>query len=227
MARRPPVSESRYRWLVLAAATFAQAATGFAFLGVGALAGFFREEFDLTGTQTGLIMTAVGLVPVFALVPVGRLLDRHGERGIIGGGALFLAAGVGIAALSRSYPMLLLVLLVGGAGYATSQPGGSKAVAGWFSVRDRGPWQSSSTISPSSSEGQPQIKSPVAHPARLGATNSAGASRARSTRTVTSVPINPVEESSSVGDGSESDPLPYPAPTSRGTSRSRVFQRRS
>lgn len=138
MARRPPVSESRYRWLVLTAATFAQAAAGFALLGVGALAGFFREEFDLTGTQTGLIMTAVGLVPVFALVPVGRLLDRHGERGIVGGGALFLAAGVGIAALSRSYPMLLLVLLVGGAGYATSQPGGSKAVAGWFSVHDRG-----------------------------------------------------------------------------------------
>jgi MFS family permease len=133
-----PVGESRYRWLVLTVATFAQAASGFAFVGVGTLAGFFREEFALTGTETGLIVTAVGLGPVFAMVPVGRLLDRHGERGMVGGGALFLAAGVGIAALARSYAMLLVVLLIGGTGYATSQPGGSKAIADWFSTRGRG-----------------------------------------------------------------------------------------
>ncbi|MGH9168188.1 MAG: MFS transporter [Acidimicrobiia bacterium] len=138
MNRRPVDRSSGYPWLVVAVATVAQAATAFAFLGVGALAGFFQEEFRLSGVQTGLIVTAVGLVPLFALIPVGRLLDRYGERGIVSGGALLLAAGVGAAALAPSYPWLLLLLLVGGAGYATSQPGGSKAVADWFAVRRRG-----------------------------------------------------------------------------------------
>ncbi|MDP8959724.1 MAG: MFS transporter [Actinomycetota bacterium] len=138
MRRRPVESLAGYPWLVVGVATFAQAATAFAFLGVGALAGFFQEAFDLSGAQTGLIVTAVGLVPLFALIPVGRLLDRHGERGIVAGGALLLAAGVGAAALAPSYPLLLLLLLLGGAGYATSQPGGSKAVAGWFTARRRG-----------------------------------------------------------------------------------------
>jgi predicted MFS family arabinose efflux permease len=132
------VPVTKYRWFVLAAATIVQATSGFAFIGVGTLAGFFREEFSLTDTETGLIVTAVGLVPVFALIPVGRLLDRHGERGIVSGGALILASGVGLAALAPSYPALLVLLLLGGSGYATSQPGGSKAVATWFSAHRRG-----------------------------------------------------------------------------------------
>lgn len=119
-------------------ATLAQATTGFAFLGVGALAGFFQEAFALSGAQTGLVVTAVGLVPLFALLPVGRLLDRHGERGIVSVGALLLAAGAAAAASAPSYPLLLSLLLVGGAGYATSQPGGSKAVAAWFDAGRRG-----------------------------------------------------------------------------------------
>jgi predicted MFS family arabinose efflux permease len=135
----PPADRSSgYRWLVVGVATLAQAATAFAFLGVAALAGFFQETFGLSGAQTGLIVTAVGLVPLFVLIPVGRLLDSYGERGIVLGGALLLASGVGAAALAPSYPWLLLLLLVGGAGYATSQPGGSKAVAGWFVARRRG-----------------------------------------------------------------------------------------
>ncbi|HZD04732.1 MAG TPA: MFS transporter, partial [Longimicrobiales bacterium] len=128
----------RYRWVVLVVATVAQAATAFVFLGVGALAGFLQEAFSLSGAQTGLIVTAAGAMPLFALMPVGRLLDRFGERAIVAAGALLLAAGTGAAAFAPSYPVLLLLLLVGGIGYATSQPGGSKAVAGWFTARQRG-----------------------------------------------------------------------------------------
>lgn len=127
-----------YRWVVLAVATLTQAATAFVFLGVGTLAGFVQEDLGLSGVRTGLLVTAVGLVPLFALLPVGRLLDRRGERVIVAAGALLLAAGTAAAALAPTYPLLLTVLLVGGAGYATAQPGGSKAVAGWFDARQRG-----------------------------------------------------------------------------------------
>jgi MFS family permease len=124
--------------VVVGVATAVQAATGYVVLGIGALAGFFRDAFELTGYQTGMVVTAVALAPLFALIPVGRLLDRFGQRVIVTAGALWLGAGVAVAALATSLPLLLAALFVGGAGYATAQPGGSKAVAGWFGSERRG-----------------------------------------------------------------------------------------
>ena len=133
-----PHSDDPYRWVILVVATLAQAGTAVVFLGVGALAGFIQEAFDLSGVQTGLLITAVGLAPLVALLPTGRLLDRSSERAIITGGALVLAAGAAVAALSQSYGVVLVVLLVGGVGYSASQPGGSKVVAAWFPPHQRG-----------------------------------------------------------------------------------------
>ncbi len=127
-----------HRWIVLPAATLTQATSAFVLLGIGALTAFFQETYDLSAARSGLIITAVALVPLFALVPVGRLLDRRSERIIMVSGAMLLAAGATAAAFTDSYVMLLTVLLIGGAGYATTQPGGSKVVAGWFPPRQRG-----------------------------------------------------------------------------------------
>lgn len=131
-------SSDRYRWMVLAVATLAQASTSVVFLGVGVLAGFMQERFDLSGAQTGLLVTAIGIVPLFALIPVGRFLDHHSERIIITGGALLLGGGMAIAALVDTYLVLLFVFALAGAGYATTQPGGSKVVAAWFPAHERG-----------------------------------------------------------------------------------------
>ena len=128
----------RSRWTILAIATAAQAASGYVFLGIAALAGFVQEDLGLTGAQTGLIVTAVGLAPLFALVPVGRMLDFHGEARVVTAGGLWLALGAVAAALAPGYGWLLIALFVGGTGYSTSQPGGSKAVAGWFGEERRG-----------------------------------------------------------------------------------------
>lgn len=127
-----------YRWVILTFATLAQAGTAFLFLGVGALAGFVQEAFDLTGAQTGLLVAAVGLAPLFALLPTGRMLDRRSERAIITGGALLLAAGTALASAGQSYVWLLIPLMVGGTGYSASQPGGSMVVAAWFPTHQRG-----------------------------------------------------------------------------------------
>lgn len=108
------------------------------FLGVGTLAAFVQADLGLSGTMTGLLVTAVGLVPLFALLPVGRMLDRRGERWLVGGGALLLGVGVALATTAGTYAAILALLLLGGTGYATAQPGGSSAVAGWFTGRRRG-----------------------------------------------------------------------------------------
>ncbi|MDH3463923.1 MAG: MFS transporter, partial [Acidimicrobiia bacterium] len=127
-----------YRWTILTVATVAQTTAAIPFLGVGVLAGFLQERFDLSGTETGLLVTAIGIVPLFALIPVGRFLDHHSERMIITAGALLLGGGVAIASFFNSYLALLAVLAIGGAGYSTSQPGGSKVVAAWFPGPERG-----------------------------------------------------------------------------------------
>jgi len=121
-----------YRWLVLTAATGAQATASFALLGLAALAGFLQQDFALTATETGLLITASYAAPLFALVFVGDLLDRKSERLIIGIGAVIMFAALLVAASSGSYAMLLLWLFLAGLGYSATQPGGSKSVSTWF-----------------------------------------------------------------------------------------------
>jgi sugar phosphate permease len=126
----PP--RTAYRWLVLSAATLAQATASFAMLGLAALAGFLQRDFALTAAETGLLITASYAAPLFSLLFVGDLLDRKSERLIIGIGAAIGAAALLLAATASSYAVLLLWLLVAGLGYSTTQPGGSKSVSAWF-----------------------------------------------------------------------------------------------
>ncbi len=131
-AAAAPPSNSAYRWLVLTAATAAQATASFALLGLAALAGFLQQDFALTATETGLLITASYAAPLFALVFVGDLLDRKSERLIIGIGAAIMFAALLLAAASAGYAMLLIWLFVAGLGYSATQPGGSKSVSAWF-----------------------------------------------------------------------------------------------
>ena len=121
-----------YRWIVLTAATAAQATASFAMLGLAALAGFLQQDFKLDDAETGLLITASYAAPLFSLLFVGDLLDRKSERLIIGLGAVILFAGLALAATSRGYAMLLVWLFVAGLGYSATQPGGSKSVSAWF-----------------------------------------------------------------------------------------------
>jgi predicted MFS family arabinose efflux permease len=126
----PPTNP--YRWLVLTAATAAQATASFALLGLAALAGFLQRDFSLSAAETGLLITASYAAPLFSLLFVGDLLDRKSERLIIGIGAVILFAALLLATTSRDYAVLLLWLFVAGLGYSATQPGGSKSVSAWF-----------------------------------------------------------------------------------------------
>jgi MFS family permease len=117
---------------VLAAATFAQASASFGLLGVPTLAGFLQQDFGLSATDTGLLLTATYAAPLFALLFVGDLLDRKSERLIIGLGAAILFVALLLAAASGSFAALLVWLFIAGLGYTATQPGGSKSVSVWF-----------------------------------------------------------------------------------------------
>ncbi|WP_305788311.1 MFS transporter [Symbioplanes lichenis] len=127
-----------YRWVVLAVATVTQASAAFFVQGLGALGVLLQRELGLSAAQLGLLMSAAQLVPLAGLLVAGELLDRYGERWVVGAGAGLVGAALLTGTLAPGYAALLVVLLLAGAGYSTVQPGGSKSVAAWFDSSRRG-----------------------------------------------------------------------------------------
>jgi MFS family permease len=127
-----------YRWVVLAAATVAQAAACFFVQGLGAISGYLQHDLVLSTFQLGLLMSAAQLVPLVGLLVAGELVDRLGERAVVGLGTFTVGITLLLGALAPSYGWLLAALVIVGAGYSTAQPGGSKSVAGWFATSQRG-----------------------------------------------------------------------------------------
>ncbi|QEU96575.1 MFS transporter [Streptomyces kanamyceticus] len=129
---------ARYRWVILGIATFAQATSAFFVQGIGAMGVQLRRDLDLSNAELGLLLSAAQLVPLVGLAVAGELLDRFGERRVVGAGSCLIAVALCAGGAAPGYVALLLVLLVVGAGYSTAQPGGSKAVASWFDASRRG-----------------------------------------------------------------------------------------
>ncbi|WP_189302438.1 MFS transporter [Streptomyces albospinus] len=118
--------------------TSAQLTASFATQGLGALSGAMHDAFALSGAGVGLMVTAVGLAPVFSLFAMGHLVDRHGERWVVAAGSLVMTASLAATSMAPGYAVVLACLFVAGIGYSTVQPGGSKSVSSWFPSGRRG-----------------------------------------------------------------------------------------
>ena len=119
----------------LAALSAGHLATDFASGAVPALLPFVVAEFDLSYLEAGAVMlvwaTASSVVqPLFGLVS-----DRLGAIWLLPGGVAFAAVGIGLAALSSTYPVFLLLIAISGLGTAAYHPEGSKFAA--FASGDR------------------------------------------------------------------------------------------
>lgn len=83
-----------YGWYVVAAcATIACFSGGFAFYGPG---GYLHPLVGPHGSSTGLISVAVTiyyLIGAVLIIAVGRLIDRHGPRGVLAFGVCAMAGG--------------------------------------------------------------------------------------------------------------------------------------
>ena len=138
MAVRRSSSGNSYRWAVLAAGTVASTAFSAVLLGLPVLAPIFREEFDLTLTEVGIVLASVWMGPIFTLLPWGLAADRWGERralavGLTAMGSL-VAAG---AAVDDFYALVGLLGLASAAGSSVNSASG-RAVMHWFGAEERG-----------------------------------------------------------------------------------------
>jgi MFS family permease len=129
---------SRYRWVILAVGTLAQATYSAVLVGLPAIAPFLRSHYRLTLGQTGVVLAAAALGSVPTVLPWGFFADRFGERaalllGLAGSGASLFATG-----WTHTYGSLVVLLVLGGAFGASVSAASGRAVMAWFPQAERG-----------------------------------------------------------------------------------------
>ncbi|QDQ02713.1 MFS transporter [Lysinibacillus fusiformis] len=127
-----------YRWLIVLVATLSQTAATFVTYGMGPIATFYQIEWNLTSLQSGFIVSAVNIGPLFSMLVFGHLMDKRGEKQIIGWGSILLGLSALTLMMVNSYSVLLLLLVVVGIWYGSAQTGGSTAIVKWFPDKHRG-----------------------------------------------------------------------------------------
>src|SRR6476660_8251829 len=132
------VSGGRYRWVVLAAGTFAQACFSAFTLGLAALAPQLRSQYNLTVGEVGIVLGAAGIGMLPTLLPWGLLADRIGERLVIVLGLTGAAAALFATAETSTLAQLVGMLALAGAFSASVNAASGRAVMGWFGADERG-----------------------------------------------------------------------------------------
>jgi MFS transporter, ACS family, hexuronate transporter len=129
---------SSYRWTILLLATLVQVGVSILQQAPAALGPVLIRDLDLSRAQIGLLSSAIWGGMLLAMLPVGLLIDRHGERRLIVAGVTAMALLVLWATQLRAFVLLLILFLLASIGAASSAPGGSKAIAAWFPSSRRG-----------------------------------------------------------------------------------------
>ncbi|GAB0168314.1 MFS transporter [Lysinibacillus sp. CTST325] len=127
-----------YKWIIVLVATLSQTAATFVTYGMGPIATFYQIEWGLSSFQTGFIVSAVNIGPIFSMMLFGYLMDKRGEKQIIGWGSILLGFSALLLMLVNNYAVLLFLLLIVGVWYGSAQTGGSTAIVKWFPDKHRG-----------------------------------------------------------------------------------------
>jgi FSR family fosmidomycin resistance protein-like MFS transporter len=104
-------------------------AADFASGSVPALVPFLTDRFNLNYALAGLLLLASTASSSLVQPLFGLWSDRKGALWLIPGGVLLAAVGVGGAAISPVYPLVLILVFAGGLGVAAFHPEGSKFAA--------------------------------------------------------------------------------------------------
>lgn len=128
----------RYKWVVLAVGTVAQASTAAYFLGLAAVTPALRAFYGTGVAGVGALIgvTSIGLIAT--LVAWGAATDRFGERGVMTVGLAGAAVALGAATFVRSPVAAGALLVAAGASGASVNAASGRAVLTWFPVHRRG-----------------------------------------------------------------------------------------
>lgn len=113
----------------MAALSGGHLAVDFASGSVPALIPFLTARFHLGYALAAMLLLASSLSSSLVQPLLGLWSDRRGARWLIPGGTLLAAAGIGAAAVSPAYQLVLLLVLAGGLGVGAFHPEGAKLAA--------------------------------------------------------------------------------------------------
>jgi len=132
------VSAGRYRWVVLAAGTLAQASFSASSVGLPALSPTLKSDYGLSLTQTGVVLAAIGIGMLFTLLPWGLVADRVDERWVIATGLTGAAAALVAASATHSFGAVTATLVAVGALGASVNAASGRAIMAWFPSTELG-----------------------------------------------------------------------------------------
>jgi sugar phosphate permease len=132
------VSGRRYRWVVLAAGTLAQASFSASSVGLPALGPALKSHYGLTLGETGVVLGAIGIGMLFTLLPWGLIADRVDERWVIATGLTGAAALLAAASATHSFGTVTGALVGVGALGASVNAASGRAIMAWFPASELG-----------------------------------------------------------------------------------------
>jgi len=128
----------KYRWKILSAGVFAQAAFAATGLGLPAIAPAIRDHYELTLPQTGVVLAAGNIGAIVTLLLWGVVADLVGERVVLAVGEVATAGALVWTAYASSFAELVAALAVGGALGTGVNAASGRAVMAWFDADERG-----------------------------------------------------------------------------------------
>jgi sugar phosphate permease len=102
------------------------------------LAPALRDEFGLTLSQVGLVLSAEWIGATVTLLPWGLVADRFGERWTLAGGLAVGSVCLAAVALTEDLAPLISLLVLAGAFGASVNAASGRAVMAWFGAHERG-----------------------------------------------------------------------------------------
>jgi MFS family permease len=119
---------NRRFWRIVLLVTVWHIAASACYYAIYAGTPLFRNAFDLSGFEIGLVITALSLGYATSLLPFGIATDRFGERRTLTVGLFGLAVGVLGVTLAPTYWLLLAAAFAVGLMYGSATPGTNKAI---------------------------------------------------------------------------------------------------
>ncbi|UFN48087.1 MFS transporter [Roseomonas sp. OT10] len=129
-AASPPARPGSNDWPVLGLIGTGHFLSHFYMLCLAPLFPIWRDEFDVSYAALGLSVALMSAVTAALQTPVGFLVDRHGARPYLVGGALLMALGIAAMAFAPSFEVILVLSVVSGIGNSVIHPADYAILAG-------------------------------------------------------------------------------------------------
>lgn len=124
-SRLVSVSNPREVWLI----TVAHAVNEFYSVALPPILPLLVNDFAITYGEAGALLTVFFATYSIFQLPAGMLADRIGQRWLLAGGMVVLAAGILVAASAQGYWTLVVAEVIAGIGGSTYHPSGMSIIS--------------------------------------------------------------------------------------------------